>query len=99
MQENPRLLSLGMNGIPERSGGQSSLWPKAPAFRPGIGLLTFSLLWELRSISESCSCIHDKHLRTSRQEILLRWAQRCAKTRSIKRHRAKQAKTHSISPY
>jgi len=42
MPENPRLLSLGMNGIPERSVGHSSSWPKAPAFRPEIGLLDFS---------------------------------------------------------
>jgi hypothetical protein len=39
MPENPRLLSLGMNGIPERSVGHSPSWPKAPAFRPEIGLL------------------------------------------------------------
>ena len=29
-----------MNGIPERSVGHSSSWPKAPAFRPEIGLLS-----------------------------------------------------------
>jgi hypothetical protein len=41
----PRLLSLGMNGIPERSVGHSSSWPKAPAFRPEIGLLLYALLY------------------------------------------------------
>jgi len=35
----PQAFKPGDEWHPERSGGQSSLWPKAPAFRPGIGLL------------------------------------------------------------
>jgi len=53
MPENPRLLSLGMNGIPERSVGHSFSRPKAPAFRPEIGLLATAVIFWLASVASA----------------------------------------------